>query len=91
LPHELARFRRCRAGKIALLAEHHGKAPPGGVARDPGSVDAAANNEEIDVDLPFHQSARGIAVAGLSIAAPIRAGRAPHRSTRKNHVKNQAG
>ena len=51
---ELARRRRCRAGKIALLAEHHRKAAPGGVARDPGAIDAAADDEEIDRCVRFH-------------------------------------
>ena len=46
-------------GKIALLAKHHSKAAPGGVAGDPGAVNAAANDEEIDVSVRFHLKRQG--------------------------------
>jgi hypothetical protein len=57
---ELARRRRRRAGKIALLAEHRLQAASGCIARDPGSIDAAADDEEIDVCFRFHQKAKGM-------------------------------
>ncbi len=36
-------------GKVVLLDQPHGKAPPGRVARDPGTVDAAADDGEVEV------------------------------------------
>ena len=35
------------AGKVALLAEHHGEATAHGIARDARAVDAAAHNQKI--------------------------------------------
>ncbi len=34
--------------EIVLLAQQHLEAAPGGVARDPGTVDAAADDEEVE-------------------------------------------
>ena len=44
---QLGRGRRSRAGKVAALDQQRRQAAAGGVARDAGAVDAAANDEEI--------------------------------------------
>ncbi len=49
--HELRGGRRGRTGEIALLGERDAQAAAGGVARDAGAVDAAADDEEIDLIL----------------------------------------
>jgi len=45
-------FRRCRRrarGEVVLLEQDDAKAAAGGIARDAGAVDAAADNGEIEV------------------------------------------
>ena len=44
---QLGARRRGRPAEIALLGEQHPQAAPGGVARDPDAVDAAADDDEI--------------------------------------------
>ena len=63
----------CRTGKIALLAKHHRKAAPSGIARDPSAVDAAADDEEIDVYVRFHLKRQGH-LGSLLINRPARHG-----------------
>ena len=46
--HELARARGRTFGEIVLLAEQHLQATTGGIARDAGSVDSAADDSDID-------------------------------------------
>jgi hypothetical protein len=45
---QLGAGRRRGAGEVPLLAQQHRQAPPGGVAGDPGAVDAAADDQEIE-------------------------------------------
>ena len=45
---ELGAPRRGRGSEIVLLDQEHRQAAPGGVARDPGAVDAAADNEQVE-------------------------------------------
>ena len=44
---QLGRGRGSRRGKVARLGEQHRKAAAGGVARDSGAVDAAADDQQI--------------------------------------------
>ena len=46
---QLGGGRRGAGGEIVLLDQQHAKPAPGGVARDPGAVDAAADDGEIEV------------------------------------------
>jgi hypothetical protein len=49
---ELGGGRGRAAGEIVALGERDGEAAAGGVARDPGAVDAAADDEKIDLVAP---------------------------------------
>ena len=46
---ELGRGRRGARAEVVLLQQQHAQAPAGGVARDAGAVDAAADDGEIVV------------------------------------------
>ena len=46
--HQLARARRAALRQVVLLAEDHRQAASGGVAGDPGAVDAAADHQKVD-------------------------------------------
>ena len=52
---KLTRPGRCSLRQIVLLAEQHGEASPHRVARNAGSVDAAANDDQIELaKIPSH-------------------------------------
>ena len=51
---QLAGGRRGGAGEIAFLDEQDPEPAPGRIARDPGAVDAAADDEEVVVRVPPH-------------------------------------
>jgi len=44
---QLRAGRRCMRGQVVLFTEQHIEPTPGGVARDTGSVDAAANDQNV--------------------------------------------
>ena len=46
---QLGRGRRGAGGEVVLLDQQHAQAAAGGVARDPGAVDAAADDGEVEV------------------------------------------
>ena len=46
---QLGRPARGVAGQIVLLGQQHRQPAPRGVARDPGTIDAAADDQEIDL------------------------------------------
>ena len=48
---QLAACRGCVRGEIILLDEHHREAPARRVARDPDAVDAASDDQQIDLRL----------------------------------------
>jgi hypothetical protein len=47
---QLARCRRGVFAKVVLFAQHHRQAAPGGVARDAGAIDAAADHQHVALD-----------------------------------------
>ena len=46
---QLGGGRRGAGGEVVLLDQQHAQAPPGSVARDAGSVDAAADDGEVEI------------------------------------------
>ncbi len=60
---ELGRGRRGARSEVVLLDEQHSEAPAGGVAGYAGTVDAAADNQQV------------VALAGLHEGKPLRDGR----------------
>ncbi len=75
---ELARGRGGGAGEIALLAQNDAEPAPRGVARDPGTVDAAADHQQIDFGRRRNRARRHLAVA--SSPASLRNPRPKHKA-----------
>ena len=78
--HQLAAARRGARGEVVLLAQQHRQAAAGGIARDAGAVDAAADDQEVDgsrlvpIVMPLGASVRLLAF-GLARPGRDRAGR----------------
>src|SRR5262249_16241954 len=66
---ELGRGRRGAGSEIVLLDQKHAQPPAGGVAGDPGAVDAAADDREIE---RVHRFAPGAAWRGTCRWATVR-------------------
>jgi hypothetical protein len=63
---QLAAARAGTLAEIALLAQEHFQAAAGRVARDPGTVHAAADHQDVDPRLGHAESARAHGVAAVS-------------------------
>ena len=66
---EFAGTRRCSFGEIAFLDEQDRKSTTGGVARDSGAIDAAADDSEVEVSKIRHRGGSALEVGSRRTGA----------------------
>lgn len=60
---QLGGRRGCRARQIAFFGQQHAPAAAGGIARDTGAVDAAADDQQVE-DIRAHSPVLALLAAG---------------------------